>query len=283
MPVRTTACCLYLCTQMDPSNGIEEEYHRKNDKVFGWRALRLAARSDVDAFNRFGELGLEGVVPPDMLVDEVRAKLHKTKAKRDAGEGKKDGADAKKESVEERKDKEAESRRNVDGGGDSTGKAVSPALPVKDTSASSRPPTAPTPSTATPLAPAASPLSPGSTATPKRNASPLGKSGNVKLEDGEDTKGGEGGRQDAKSGPRELEGGSGKGESGDGFRGFAIDLNMMAEGGSPAENRGPSHKTMTTPPGSAERKAKATKREVEEDGEFEENRSASKKRQRSDN
>ncbi|CAI5985314.1 unnamed protein product [Closterium sp. NIES-64] len=73
-----------LADDMDPENCIEAEYHRTNDKVFCWRALRLAARSDIEAFNRFGDLGMEGVVPPDMLPDEVRVKLHKGKPKKDS-------------------------------------------------------------------------------------------------------------------------------------------------------------------------------------------------------
>jgi len=39
-----------LAEDMDPGNGVEEEMHRKHDRVFAWRALRLASRQDTDAF-----------------------------------------------------------------------------------------------------------------------------------------------------------------------------------------------------------------------------------------
>ena len=37
---------------MDPASEIEAEYHRRDDKVYGWRGLRLAAKQDYEAFIR---------------------------------------------------------------------------------------------------------------------------------------------------------------------------------------------------------------------------------------
>ena len=44
---------------LDPENGIEGEYHPRNDKVYSWRALRLIARDKEDGqLNRFNKLRL---------------------------------------------------------------------------------------------------------------------------------------------------------------------------------------------------------------------------------
>lgn len=37
---------------MDPASEVEAEYHRREDKVYGWRGLRLAAKEDYEAFIR---------------------------------------------------------------------------------------------------------------------------------------------------------------------------------------------------------------------------------------
>ena len=53
---------------LDPENGIEGEYHPRNDKVYSWRALRLMARDQTDGqLRRFGKLrrndgDFEGIV-----------------------------------------------------------------------------------------------------------------------------------------------------------------------------------------------------------------------------
>lgn len=54
-----------LAEDMDPGNGVEDEMHRKHDRVFAWRALRLASRQDIDAFNRYTPLP---PTPPESLL-----------------------------------------------------------------------------------------------------------------------------------------------------------------------------------------------------------------------
>ncbi|GJP57250.1 hypothetical protein CLOM_g16276 [Closterium sp. NIES-68] len=214
-----------LAEDMDPENGIEAEYHKTNDKVFCWRALRLAARSDIEAFNRFGDLGMEGVVPPDMLPEEIRVKLHKTKPRKDSHADR----DAGKEVAKGAANKEAVADAAKDAAAGTalppTPSATTPATPPQfpPAAASAAAPSAasspPADAPATPVAPATAagaPLSaPGSSRdSAGRKSSPAvaAGGGDVKRE----------GRGD---------------EAGDGTpnaKGFVFDLNMDAPDGSPA-------------------------------------------------
>lgn len=63
-----------LAEDMDPSAGIEAEYHHKNSKVYCWKGLRFSARQDLEGFSRFTEFGIEGVVPLELLPPEVKSK-----------------------------------------------------------------------------------------------------------------------------------------------------------------------------------------------------------------
>ncbi|PNY10205.1 THO complex subunit 1-like protein, partial [Trifolium pratense] len=63
-----------LAEDMDPSAGIEAEYHHKNNRVYCWKGLRLSARQDLEGFSKFTEYGIEGVVPPELLPPDVRSK-----------------------------------------------------------------------------------------------------------------------------------------------------------------------------------------------------------------
>jgi len=65
-----------LADDMDPSAGIEAEYHHKNDRVYCWKGLRFSARQDLEGFCRFSQHGIEGVVPPDLLPPEIQTKIH---------------------------------------------------------------------------------------------------------------------------------------------------------------------------------------------------------------
>lgn len=67
-----------LAEDLDPSAGIEEEYHHKNNKVYCWKGLRFAARQDLDAFSRYTDMKIMGVVPPELLPSEVRSTIYKT-------------------------------------------------------------------------------------------------------------------------------------------------------------------------------------------------------------
>ena len=68
-PTLTTFLDPYV-EALDPENGIEGEYHPRNDKVYTWRALRLMARDQSDGegqLKRFGKLrrkdgDFEGIV-----------------------------------------------------------------------------------------------------------------------------------------------------------------------------------------------------------------------------
>ncbi|KAJ1299164.1 hypothetical protein BS78_01G511100 [Paspalum vaginatum] len=64
-----------LAEDMDPSAGIEEEYHHKSNRVYCWKGLRFSARQDLDGFARFSDYGIEGVVPSELLPPEVNAKF----------------------------------------------------------------------------------------------------------------------------------------------------------------------------------------------------------------
>ncbi|KAL6645309.1 hypothetical protein ACP70R_016917 [Stipagrostis hirtigluma subsp. patula] len=82
-----------LAEDMDPSAGIEEEYHHKSNRlhwkeakyaelvsardneVYCWKGLRFTARHDLELFSRFSDYGIEGVVPPELLPPEVNAKF----------------------------------------------------------------------------------------------------------------------------------------------------------------------------------------------------------------
>lgn len=75
--VRTPAITEYwkpLAEDMDPSAGIEAEYHHKNNRVYCWKGLRFSARQDLDGFSRFTDHGIEGVVPLELLPPHVRTK-----------------------------------------------------------------------------------------------------------------------------------------------------------------------------------------------------------------
>ncbi|CAA6655780.1 unnamed protein product [Spirodela intermedia] len=77
--VRTPSVMEYwkpLAEDMDPSAGIEAEYHHKNNRVYCWKGLRLSARQDLEGFSRYTDSGVEGVVPPELLPPEVRSKFH---------------------------------------------------------------------------------------------------------------------------------------------------------------------------------------------------------------
>ncbi|KAJ4777437.1 THO complex subunit 1 [Rhynchospora pubera] len=67
-----------LAEDMDPTSGIEAEYHHKNNRVYCWKGLRFSAKQDLESFCRYSELGIgiEGVVPPELLPSDVRTKLH---------------------------------------------------------------------------------------------------------------------------------------------------------------------------------------------------------------
>ncbi|KAK3150240.1 hypothetical protein QOZ80_3AG0230680 [Eleusine coracana subsp. coracana] len=64
-----------LAEDMDPSAGIEEEYHHKSNRVYCWKGLRFSARQDLELFSRFSDYGIEGVVPSELLPPEVNAKF----------------------------------------------------------------------------------------------------------------------------------------------------------------------------------------------------------------
>ncbi|KAJ9190536.1 hypothetical protein P3X46_001724 [Hevea brasiliensis] len=75
--VRTPAITEYwkpLAEDMDPSAGIEAEYHHKNNRVYCWKGLRFSARQDLDGFSRFTDHGIEGVVPLELLPPDVRSR-----------------------------------------------------------------------------------------------------------------------------------------------------------------------------------------------------------------
>ncbi|CAN1121209.1 THO complex subunit 1 [Linum perenne] len=75
--VRTPAITEYwkpLAEDMDPSAGIEADYHHKNNRVYCWKGLRFSARQDLEGFSKFTELGVEGVVPVELLPPDVRSK-----------------------------------------------------------------------------------------------------------------------------------------------------------------------------------------------------------------
>jgi THO complex subunit 1 len=67
-----------LADDMDPSAGIEAEYHHKNDRVYCWKGLRFSARQDLEGFSRFVQHGIEGVVPPDLLPPEIQTNYDPT-------------------------------------------------------------------------------------------------------------------------------------------------------------------------------------------------------------
>lgn len=87
-----------LAEDMDPSAGIEDAYHHKNNRVYCWKGLRFAARQDLEGFSRFTDLGIEGVVPVELLPPEVRSK-YQAKPNEKAKRAKKD--ESKGGSVEE--------------------------------------------------------------------------------------------------------------------------------------------------------------------------------------
>ncbi|KAJ4911824.1 THO complex subunit 1 [Raphanus sativus] len=78
-----------LAEDMDPSAGIEDAYHHKNNRVYCWKGLRFAARQDLEGFSRFTDLGIEGVVPLELLPPEVRSK-YQAKPNEKAKRAKKD-------------------------------------------------------------------------------------------------------------------------------------------------------------------------------------------------
>ncbi|PON58467.1 THO complex, subunit THOC [Parasponia andersonii] len=75
--VRTPSIMEYwkpLAEDMDPAAGIEADYHHKNNRVYCWKGLRFSARQDLEGFSKFTELGIEGVVPLELLPPDVRSK-----------------------------------------------------------------------------------------------------------------------------------------------------------------------------------------------------------------
>ncbi|XP_050232077.1 THO complex subunit 1 [Mercurialis annua] len=94
--IRTPAIADYwkpMADDMDPSAGIEAEYHHKNNRVYCWKGLRLSARQDLDGFSRFTDHGIEGVVPLELLAPDVRSKYQaksndrSKRAKKEDGKG----------------------------------------------------------------------------------------------------------------------------------------------------------------------------------------------------
>ncbi|CAM0871010.1 unnamed protein product [Alopecurus aequalis] len=86
-----------LAEDMDTSAGIEDEYHHKNNRVYCWKGLRFSARQDLEGFSRFCDYGIEGVVPPELLPPDVRAKFNSKpgeKAKRPKREDTRGGTSA---------------------------------------------------------------------------------------------------------------------------------------------------------------------------------------------
>mmetsp|Transcript_1502 Transcript_1502/g.4918 ORF Transcript_1502/g.4918 Transcript_1502/m.4918 type:complete len:167 (-) Transcript_1502:1854-2354(-) len=47
--------------QMDPAEGIEDEYKLKNDKAFVWKALRLMHKTDLGLDDKYQKDGIEAV------------------------------------------------------------------------------------------------------------------------------------------------------------------------------------------------------------------------------
>ncbi|TVU48661.1 hypothetical protein EJB05_08303 [Eragrostis curvula] len=102
-----------LAEDMDPSAGIEEEYHHKSNRVYCWKGLRFSARQDLEMFSRFSDYGIEGVVPSELLPPEVNAKFSSKpaeKAKRPKREDSK-GASA------QAKEQQVAATPETDGGG----------------------------------------------------------------------------------------------------------------------------------------------------------------------
>nr|CAB3502267.1 unnamed protein product [Digitaria exilis] len=101
-----------LAEDMDPSAGIEEEYHHKSNRVslnpsftncwiaafvcqvYCWKGLRFSARQDLDGFARFSDYGIEGVVPSELLPPEVNAKFSSKPAEKVAATPETDGGSA---------------------------------------------------------------------------------------------------------------------------------------------------------------------------------------------
>ncbi|OVA19210.1 THO complex [Macleaya cordata] len=95
--VRTPSVMEYwkpLAEDMDVSAGIEAEYHHRNNRVYCWKGLRFSARQDLEGFSRFNELGIEGVVPPELLPPDVRSKYHTKPSDRSKRAKKEEAKDA---------------------------------------------------------------------------------------------------------------------------------------------------------------------------------------------
>ncbi|KAL5217538.1 hypothetical protein ABZP36_018222 [Zizania latifolia] len=103
-----------LAEDMDTSAGIEEEYHHKNNRVYCWKGLRFSARQDLEGFSRFCDYGIEGVVPPELLPSEVRAKFYAKPAEK-AKRPKKE--EAKGTSAQPKEQQVASATPETDGGG----------------------------------------------------------------------------------------------------------------------------------------------------------------------
>lgn len=89
-----------LAEDMDPSAGIEAEYHHKNNRVYCWKGLRLSARQDLEGFSKFTEYGIEGVVPLELLPSDVQSK-YQAKPNDRSKRGKKEEAKKAANQVEE--------------------------------------------------------------------------------------------------------------------------------------------------------------------------------------
>ncbi|KAJ4821803.1 suppressor of the transcriptional defect of hpr1 by overexpression [Turnera subulata] len=116
--VRTPSITEYwkpLAEDMDPSAGIEEEYHHKNNRVYCWKGLRFAARQDLDLFSRFTDHGIEGVVPPELLPLDVRSK-YQAKPNDRSKRAKKDDVKGASQQVEENQIATPASENDGEGG-----------------------------------------------------------------------------------------------------------------------------------------------------------------------
>ncbi|GJN30047.1 hypothetical protein PR202_gb18321 [Eleusine coracana subsp. coracana] len=102
-----------LAEDMDPSAGIEEEYHHKSNRVYCWKGLRFSARQDLELFSRFSDYGIEGVVPSELLPPEVNAKF----SSKPAEKAKRPKRDDSKGASSQAKEQQVAATPETDGGG----------------------------------------------------------------------------------------------------------------------------------------------------------------------
>ncbi|GFP93437.1 THO complex subunit 1 [Phtheirospermum japonicum] len=103
-----------LAEDMDESAGIEEEYHHKNNRVYCWKGLRFSARQDLEGFSRFTEHGIEGVVPLELLPDDVKSK-YQAKKTEPSKRAKKDGTKGSTQQADESQNATPASETDMDG------------------------------------------------------------------------------------------------------------------------------------------------------------------------